>query len=135
MFDELKNQEFIICKENEILVKNSHLNIEIETINEVLRKKNNTENYKDRKKNKKNSSKFEDIKNDKLEIDEKIEDNNEIAKRKSYRAKAKDYNQSKVKKNVKKPLKSATKIPIENHNMDIIKKQKKIEKRQGWWNQ
>ncbi|MBD23342.1 MAG: ribonuclease E/G [Alphaproteobacteria bacterium] len=135
VFDELKNQEFIICKENEILVKNSHLNIEIETINEVLRKKNNTENYKDRKKNKKNSSKFEDIKNDKLEIDEKIEDNNEIAKRKSYRAKAKDYNQSKVKKNVKKPLKSATKIPIENHNMDIIKKQKKIEKRQGWWNQ
>ena len=36
---------------------------------------------------------------------------------------------------LKKPLKSPEKIKIENHNMDIIKKQKKVEKRQGWWNQ
>ena len=32
-------------------------------------------------------------------------------------------------------LKSPEKIKIESHSMDIIKKQKKAEKRQGWWNQ
>ena len=38
-------------------------------------------------------------------------------------------------KNIKKSLKSTEKIKIESHSMDIIKKQKKAEKRQGWWNQ
>ena len=52
----------------------------------------------------------------------------QTVKRKSYRAKAKDYNQTKIKKNLKKPLKSSREIPIENQNIEILKKQKKAEK-------
>ena len=40
VFDELSNQEFIICKENEVIIKNCHFNIEIETINQILKGKN-----------------------------------------------------------------------------------------------
>ena len=39
VFDELSNQEFIICKDNEVIIKNCHFNIEIETINQILRGK------------------------------------------------------------------------------------------------
>ena len=39
--DELGNQEFLICKENEVLIKNTHIEIDIESINEILRNKNN----------------------------------------------------------------------------------------------
>ena len=39
VFDELNNEEFIICKANEIIIKNSHLNIEIEVINQILKRK------------------------------------------------------------------------------------------------
>ena len=64
----------------------------------------------------------------------KLKSKNEIEKRKSYRAKAKDYSKTKVKRSVKNSIKSSTKISIENQNMEILKKQKKVEKRQGWWN-
>ena len=134
--DELGNQEFLICKENEVLIKNTHIEIDIESINEILRNKNNKLTNFDNKKNKNHHKPVEPIKNEKLEPYKKKEDNkNEIEKRKSYRAKAKDFSQTKIKKNVKKSLKSPEKIKIESHSMDIIKKQKKAEKRQGWWNQ
>ena len=48
-----------------------------------------------------------------------------LYKRKSYRAKAKDFSKAKVKKNVKKPLNHQQKF-FENHNMEILKKQKKL---------
>ena len=132
VLDDLSNQEFLICKENEIIIKNCHLNIEIELINKILKeqKSRNKENNFSQKNHEKimSAEKFEEEK--KLK---KVD--SQTVKRKSYRAKAKDYNQTKIKKNLKKSLKSSREIPIENQNLEILKKPKKAEKRQGWWNQ
>ena len=136
VFNELRNQEFIICKENEIIIKNSHLNVEIDSINKIIKEKD----YKNVKNiNQKNNICNKPIKEVQTKASNSIEEdennnNNELYKRKSYRAKAKDYSKAKVKKNIKKPLKGSSKIKFENHNMEILKKQKKVEKRQGWWN-
>ena len=73
---------------------------------------------------------------EKFEEEKKLEKvDSQTVKRKSYRAKAKDYNQTKIKNNLKKSLKSSREVPIEKQNIEILKKQKKAEKRQGWWNQ
>ena len=134
IFEKLSNEEFIICKANEIIIKNSHLNIETETINEILKEKSLNTNVK--KSSDKKTEFLKEFDKDKKDvIDEKTEKSkNEIEKRKSYRAKAKDYSKTKVKRSVKNSIKSSTKISIENQNMEILKKQKKVEKRQGWWN-
>ncbi|MEC8265521.1 MAG: Rne/Rng family ribonuclease [Pseudomonadota bacterium] len=130
--DELGNQEFLICKENEVLIKNSHIDIEIESINEILRNKSYKDQNHDNRKTKNKNKLSEVVKNEVFETDGVVEDSkNEFEKRKSYRAKAKDFSQKKVKKSAK----SSTKIQFENQSMDIIKKQKKVEKRQGWWSQ
>ena len=130
--DELGNQEFLICKENEVLIKNSHIDIEIESINEILRNKSYKDQNHDNRKTKNKNKLSEVVKNEVFETDGVVEDSkNEFEKRKSYRAKAKDFSQQKVKKSAK----SSTKIQFENQSMDIIKKQKKVEKRQGWWSQ
>ena len=134
VFDELSNQEFIICKENEVIIKNCHFNIEIEVINQILKGKNL--NKKDRKGvNKKSPILKENDKEKESVINEKVQDiKNEVEKRKSYRAKAIDYNKTKVKRGVNKSLKSSTKISMKKQNIEILEKQKKVEKRQGWWN-
>ena len=46
IFEKLNNEEFIICKANEIIIKNSHLNIETETINQILKEKSLNTNVK-----------------------------------------------------------------------------------------
>ncbi len=136
--DSLRNQDFLICKENEIIVKNCHINIDIEDINRIIRTKNQKPRNELSKNNvldKKNISKGKKVlENEKDSVDKKrnaIEDK----KRKSYRAKAIDYSQTKLKKNLNKKSKSPENIEIVNQNIEIIKKQKKDEKRQGWWNQ
>ena len=50
-------------------------------------------------------------------------------KRKSYRQKVKDFKTNKLKPE------SSTKIPKNNKNLEIIKKQENQEKKQGWWTQ
>ena len=37
--DSLRSQDFLLCKENEIIVKNCHINIDIEEINKAIRTK------------------------------------------------------------------------------------------------
>ena len=60
----------------------------------------------------------------------KIKEENIIStKRKSYRQKVKDFKTNKLKR------KDSDKIPKNNKNLDVIKKQDDQEKRQGWWNQ
>ena len=122
----------MICKENEVLIKNSHIDIEIESINEILRNKSYKDQNHDNRKPKIKISYLRLLKTKCLKLTEwlKIVRMN-LKKRKSYRAKAKDFSQQKVKKSAK----SSTKIQFENQSMDIIKKQKKVEKRQGWWSQ
>ena len=134
VFDELSNQEFIICKDNEVIIKNCHFNFEIETINQILRGKG--PNTKDEKSiSKKSPILKEPYKEKESAISEKIDNiKNEVEKRKSYRAKAKDYNKTKIKMGVNKSLKSSTKISTKNQNIKLLEKQEKVEKRQGWWN-
>ena len=68
-------------------------------------------------------------------ISEKVDNiKNEVEKRKSYRAKAKDYNKIKAKRGISKSLKSSTKISTKNQNIKLLEKQEKVENRLGWWN-
>ena len=138
ILDNLSNQDFLLCKENEIIVKNCHFNIDIEEINKTIR----TKNQKPRNELSKNNELEKKSVSKGRKISETEEDSNnkkikavEDKKRKSYRAKAIDYNQTKLAKNLSKKPKSSEKIEIVNQNIEIIKKQKKDEKRQGWWNQ
>ena len=138
ILDNLSNQDFLVCKENEIIVKNCHFNIDIEEINKTIR----TKNQKPRNELSKNNELEKKSVSKGRKISETEEDSNnkkikavEDKKRKSYRAKAIDYNQTKLGKNLSKKPKSSEKIEIVNQNIEIIKKQKKDEKRQGWWNQ
>ena len=138
ILDNLRNQDFLLCKENEIIIKNCHLNIDIEEINRTIRSKNKilqNESFRNNQLDKKNISKNKKVlENEKTSITKKTEVV-EDKKRKSYRAKAIDYSQTKLKKNLNKKTKASEKIEIVNQNIEIIEKQKKDEKRQGWWNQ
>ena len=132
--DSLRSQDFLLCKENEIIVKNCHINIDIEEINKTIRtKKQRNELSKNNELEKKSISKERKI----LETEEDSTNKKTVEdkKRKSYRAKAIDYSQTKLAKNLSKKPKSSEKIEIVNQNIEIIKKRKKDEKRQGWWNQ
>ena len=52
-----------------------------------------------------------------------------LNRRKSYRAKANEFNEKKLPKKIK------TKIGIKNKSLSNFQKNKKNEKRQGWWTQ
>ena len=134
--DSLRSQDFLLCKENEIIVKNCHINIDIEEINKTIRtKKPRNELSKNNELEKKSISKGRKILETEEDSTNKKTKAVEDKKRKSYRAKAIDYSQTKLAKNLSKKPKSSEKIEIINQNIEIIKKQKKDEKRQGWWNQ
>ncbi len=134
--DSLRSQDFLLCKENEIIVKNCHINIDIEEINKAIRtKKPRNELSKNNELEKKSISKGRKILETEEDSTNKKTKAVEDKKRKSYRAKAIDYSQTKLAKNLSKKPKSSEKIEIVNQNIEIIKKQKKDEKRQGWWNQ
>ena len=130
--DELKELNFIICKQSEVILTNIEQEIEQDKLTNLT---------KENKKLKKNSNdyrvkKTKDISKDKsvtLKSKDKIENfkiDNEIStKRKSYRQKVKDFKSNKL-----KPEGSA-KIPKNNKNLEIIKSQDNQEKKQGWWTQ
>ena len=134
--DSLRSQDFLLCKENEIIVKNCHINIDIEEINKAIRtKKPRNELSKNNELEKKSISKGRKFLETEEDSTNKKTKAVEDKKRKSYRAKAIDYSQTKLAKNLSKKPKSSENIEIVNQNIEIIKKQKKDEKRQGWWNQ
>ena len=113
----LKNNEFLICSATEVLYKNCHESNNIENFSDYLKNSNNDIEKKDLQQN----------------------DNNLIAKKKrvSYRAKANDFEK---KKNLKKTESIKNKNKTANNGLEQIKvlsknKDKKTEKRQGWWSQ
>ena len=97
VFDELSNQEFIICKDNEVIIKNCHFNIEIETINQILRGKG--PNTKDEKSiSKKSPILKESYKEKESAISEKIDNiKNEVEKEKATEPKLKIIIKQKLK--------------------------------------
>ena len=62
-------------------------------------------------------------------IEDSNKENEVSIKRKSYRQKVKDFRTNKLKPE------NSTKIPKNNKNLEIIKKQDNQEKKQGWWTQ
>ena len=141
VFDKLNNFDFIISKYNEVLYKNFNSEVDFESLNKVLKIKKND---KSNKKNLKNERTYEKTQ----EIDERIttaenkitkfnEKNNKAnkesmkLKRKSYRKKVTDLKGKKSSKNIS----SKHYGEKQNQNIEVLKKQAKIEKRQGWWSQ
>ena len=113
-YPNLSENEFLICSATEILFKNCH-------------EKNNIEDFTD-------YLKVSKTKVEKKDIVKNPNDDNERKKRVSYRAKAKDLNKEKLieieSEKTKKRTNKIDKIKIPPENKD-----KKEEKRQGWWNQ
>ena len=112
-YTNLKNNEFLICSATEVLYKNCHESSNIENFTDYLINSNNDLEKKDLHTN----------------------DSCMSAKKKrvSYRAKANDFER-------KKNLKKAESTKSKNESLEQIKvfsknNDKKIEKRQGWWNQ
>ena len=137
----MNNFDFIISKYNEVLYKNFNSEVDFESLNKVLKIKKND---KSNKKNLKNERTYEKTQ----EIDERIttaenkitkfnEKNNKAnkesmkLKRKSYRKKVTDLKGKKSSKNIS----SKHYGEKQNQNIEVLKKQAKIEKRQGWWSQ
>jgi hypothetical protein len=116
-YPNLKNNEFLICSATEVLYKNCHESNNIENFSDYLI--NSTDDLKKKKSSENNNN-----------LDTK-------KKRVSYRAKANDFGE---KKNVKKTesTKNVDKSRTDNlEQIEVLSKNnnKKIEKRQGWWNQ
>ncbi len=114
-YPNLSENEFLICSATEILFKNCH-------------EKNNIEDFTD-------YLKVSKTKVEKKDIVKNPNDDNERKKRVSYRAKAKDLDKEKSieiesEKKLRKRTNKIDKIKIPPENKD-----KKEEKRQGWWNQ
>ena len=130
--NELKELDFIICKQSEVILTNleSEINpdklINLTKINKNL--KNNANDYKIKKT--KNKPKDNPATLNSEDIIEDSNKENEVSiKRKSYRQKVKDFRTNKLKPE------NSTKIPKNNKNLEIIKKQDNQEKKQGWWTQ
>ncbi len=113
-YPNLKENEYLVCSATEILYKNCHERSNIENFTDYL--------------------KISGAKTEKKDIKEKVEVL-PIKKRVSYRAKAKDFGDGN-----KKDLKDEKKLPHKNKKiraLEVLPKdnEKKVEKRQGWWNQ
>ncbi len=116
--NDLKEYEYIICTNREVLVTNCNINDKVD-------------NFKDYLKFEKNSSLIEEKKETNTNI---VEEEHSNTRRVSYREKADKY--SKEKKVPRKSLKkNNAKVEIEEDKIKIYQKNKKIEKRQGWWSQ
>jgi len=116
-YPNLKNNEFLICSATEVLYKNCHESNNIENFSDYLISSNNT--------------------NEKKDFQEKNNNLDTKKKRVSYRAKANDFEK---KKNITKSESTNNKSKSQTDNLKQIKvlsesNDKKIEKRQGWWNQ
>ena len=116
-YPNLKNNEFLICSATEVLYKNCHESNNIENFSDYLISSDNT--------------------NEKKDFQEKNNNLDTKKKRVSYRAKANDFER---KKNITKSELTNNKSKSQTGNLKQIKvlpesNDKKIEKRQGWWNQ
>ena len=133
-FEKLSDHEYVICSREEIYHKNCHENLEIDSLQEIIknRGKRSDENRLDSEANsnllKKNENNKKPIKGMKKVEDKYNSENSEVSlKRKSFREKAKEFNSSdtKIKKSSKKP----------KQKVAILTKKKDDQKRQGWWSQ
>ncbi len=129
---ELKELDFIICKQSEVILTNLGAEIDPDkliNLTKISKKlSNNTDVHRIKKT--KNKPKDDPATLDSEDIIEGSSKENEISiKRKSYRQKLKDFKTNKFKPE------SSTKIPKSNKNLEIIKKQENQEKKQGWWTQ
>ena len=134
ILSELNDQEFFIYKENEIIVKNSNKSIlidDLKNLKDTSENKNQQELIKNKDQNptnkKNNNLDTKELKNNEKEMEK-------ISKRKSYRAKAKDFNLDK-KLSPDDTKKNKRKIAIQGGKIEALKNKEKAEKRQGWWNQ
>ena len=133
-FERLSDHEYVICSREEIYHKNCHENLEIDSLQEMIKNsgKRSDENRLDSEANsnllKKNENNKKPIKGMKKVEDKYNSENSEVSlKRKSFREKAKEFNSSdtKIKKSSKKP----------KQKVAILTKKKDDQKRQGWWSQ
>ena len=129
---ELKELDFIICKQSEVILTNLEAEIDPDkliNLTKITKKlRNNTDVHRIKKT--KNKPKDDPATLNSEDIIEGSNKENEISiKRKSYRQKVKDFKTNKLKPE------SSTKIPKSNKNLEIIKKQDNQEKKQGWWTQ
>ena len=133
-FERLSDHEYIICSKDEIYNKNCHENLEIDSVQEVI-KNRSRKSHKTRIDSKVSLNLLEENENnqkplkDELNVEGKIDSENiEVSsKRKSFREKAKKFNSSdaKITKTTKKS----------KQKVGILTKKKDDEKRQGWWSQ
>ncbi len=130
--DELKELNFVICKQSEVILTNVEREIDPEKLSNLTKEnkklKKKTDDYRIKKTKHIPEDKSVTL-NSKDNIQNSTIDNEISTKRKSYRQKVKDFKTNKL-----KPEKSA-KIPKNNKNLEIIKKQENHEKKQGWWTQ
>ena len=129
---ELKELDFIICKQSEVILTNINMDIDpdklanLTKVNEKLQKNISGHRIKKTKNLQKNDSV---TLNSKDNIKGSKEENEVSTKRKSYRQKVKDFKTNKSKSD------HSAKIPKNSNNLEVIKKQENQEKRQGWWTQ
>ena len=129
---ELKELDFIICKQSEVILTNLEAEIDPDKLINLTKISKKLRNNDDNLRIKKTKNKLKDnpATLDSEEIIKYSNKENEISiKRKSYRQKVKDFKTNKLKPE------SSTKIPKSNKNLEIIKKQDNQEKKQGWWTQ
>ena len=129
---ELKYLDFIIYKDNEVILTNKDGEIDIEKLTNLKRGdkkiKKNTDDPRVEKEKK--LLKDEHVTSNSFKNNEDSKEENIIStKRKSYRQKVKDFKTNKLKP------KGSSKISQNSENLDVIKKKENQEKRQGWWNQ
>ena len=133
-FERLSDHEYVICSKDEIYHKNCHENLEIDSLQEII-KNRGKRSHQNRFDSQANSNLIKKNENNKKLIkgmkraEEKInsEDNEVSLKRKSFREKAKEFNSS-----GNKTKKSSKKLKQE---VGILTKKKNDQKRQGWWSQ
>ncbi len=130
--EELKELDFIICKQNEVILTNIEKEIDSEKLSNLIKGKKIIKNNKNDQRIKKTKGFQKDnslISSSKESIQDSKEQNIISNKRKSYRQKVKDFKKNKLKG------KDSNDIPKNNKNFEVIKNQGNQEKRQGWWNQ
>jgi ribonuclease E len=129
---ELKDLDFIIHKNNEVILTNKDGEIDIEKLVNFSEgdKKIKKNTNKHRVEKEKNHQKEEHVTSKPFEGNKDSKEEDIIStKRKSYRQKVKDF-----KTNKSKP-EGSRKISRNSENLNVIKKKENQEKRQGWWNQ
>ena len=125
----LREYEYLVCSHKEVILSNCHSNEMIE----------NFKNFVDKKVSSKIDQEDQSIKiDDKItQIDKPEEIENKITPkgRVSFRQKAEDFGKSKKTMKETKNKQRKVKVNVEDAKMNIYSKNKKTEKRQGWWSQ